>query len=234
MKQFVIGVLATIILGAAAYGLYTAATVEADEGTVVAEPVVADTVAVADVAPVADTAPVVAAAVAAETEDTLPPALVDVTAGEGTVEDVTAAGANGYGAQVAAAGQGNQYGQQGAQGQQGYGGTNAAAGVPQVQAQTHMTTTVTASGAIQAVELTGLSLVTASGEPLWVQLGQSRFWQSQGVTFNAGDQVTVTGFYENGQFQAVSVTNETTGQFLALRDEVGRPLWAGGRGRGQG
>ena len=64
--------------------------------------------------------------------------------------------------------------------------------------------------------------------------GGGRFWQSQGVTLTVGDHVTVTGFYENGQYQAVSVTNDTTGQFLALRDEMGRPLWAGGRGHWQG
>jgi hypothetical protein len=82
------------------------------------------------------------------------------------------------------------------------------------------------------VDLTGLSLLTAAGEPLWVQLGQSRFWQSQGVTFSVGDEVTVTGFLENDQFQAISVANDTTGQLLTLRDTTGRPLWAGGGGQG--
>jgi hypothetical protein len=61
-----------------------------------------------------------------------------------------------------------------------------------------------------------------------VQFGQSRYVSAQGVTFNAGDHLTVNGFEENGQFQAGTVVNDTTGQTLNLRDTTGRPLWAGG------
>lgn len=103
---------------------------------------------------------------------------------------------------------------------------NATPGTPQPQA--NVGDWLTLSGSIEAVEMNGLSVVTDAGEPLWVQLGQSRYWQSQDVTFSAGDRVSITGFYEDGQFQAGSVTNETTRQTLTLRDANGRPMWAGG------
>jgi hypothetical protein len=67
---------------------------------------------------------------------------------------------------------------------------------------------------------------------LW--LGRAGFASRQGITFTAGDAVTVLGFdAPNGQFQAGEITNSATGQTLYLRDPNGRPLWAG-QGQGKG
>lgn len=96
--------------------------------------------------------------------------------------------------------------------------------------QANITQTVTIAGVVQSFDGVGLSLLTDDGTPLWVQLGQSRYVSAQGAVYTAGDHVTATGFYENGQFQASSVVNDTTGQTLTLRDANGRPLWAGGAG----
>ena len=86
------------------------------------------------------------------------------------------------------------------------------------------------TGIVNSFDGVGVSLTTADGAPLWVQFGQSRYVTAQGVTFTAGDHITVNGFEENGQFQAGTVVNDTTGQTLNLRDTTGRPLWAGGQG----
>ena len=112
--------------------------------------------------------------------------------------------------------------------------TNTTPGTPQA----NITQTETIAGVVQSFDGVGISVTTDDGAPLWVQLGQSRYVSAQGAVYNAGDHVTVTGFYENGQFQASSVVNDTTGQTLNLRDASGRPLWAGGAGgnggKGQG
>ena len=108
--------------------------------------------------------------------------------------------------------------------------TNTTPGTPQA----NITQTVTIAGVVQSFDGVGISVTTDDGAPLWVQLGQSRYVSAQGAVYNAGDHVTVTGFYENGQFQASSVVNDTTGQTLTLRDASGRPLWAGGGGNGRG
>lgn len=205
MKQFFVGMLVTIVLGAALFGLYQATQAEGTAAPA-AESAPASELAAASAGL---TAP---EAIAAAEVPALPEPAVAVAAPLTTNTTVTG---NAYGQQA-----GGRFGQT----------TNTTPGTPQVQAQTHMTTTLVQSGTVQAVELTGLSLITSGGEPLWVQLGQSRFWQSQGVTFNVGDQVTVTGFEENGQFQAISVNNDSTGLLLTLRDASGRPLWAGGNG----
>lgn len=127
-----------------------------------------------------------------------------------------------------AQGQGNRGGQgAGGQGQStnGQGQTqNPNPGTPQA----NVTEWVTVTGIVNSFDGVGVSLTTDDGAPLWVQFGQSRYVTAQGVTFTAGDHLTVNGFYENGQYQAGTVTNDTTGQTLNLRDSTGRPLWAGG------
>ena len=140
--------------------------------------------------------------------------------------------------------QGQSYGRGGGQGQgqaQGRGNQangNSADGQGQGQTQNpnpgtpqaNVTTWVTVAGTVNSFDGVGVSLTTDDGAPLWVQFGQSRYVSAQGVTFNAGDHLTVNGFEENGQFQAGTVVNDTTGQTLNLRDTTGRPLWAGGQG----
>ena len=75
-----------------------------------------------------------------------------------------------------------------------------------------------------------LLIQTEEGE-LTVHLGPEWHWETAGLALNPGDQVMVTGFYEEDGFEAASVENLTTGQTATLRDEAGRPMWAG-RGRG--
>ncbi|MDT8306451.1 MAG: hypothetical protein RRC07_10985 [Anaerolineae bacterium] len=202
MKQFIVGMLVTIVLGSALFALYQATQAEG-----AAAPAPTGALPAASAAAAVHNAPVAVPETAGEVErQALPAPAV-------AVQDVAPAAS----AQQA----GNGYGQQ---------TTNTTPGTPQIQAQTYMTTPFVTTGTIQAVELTGISLLTSVGEPLWVQLGPSHFWSTQGVVFGPGDQVTVDGFVENDQIQAISVSNDTTGQLLTLRDASGRPLWAGGNG----
>jgi len=72
-----------------------------------------------------------------------------------------------------------------------------------------------------------VTIQTAEGEVL-VGMGQSAYWESFGLA--VGDEITVTGYHEDGEFKAGTVENLTTGETIVLRDETGRPMWAG---RGQ-
>ena len=130
--------------------------------------------------------------------------------------------------------QGQGQGYRGGQGQGARGQGQNASGQGQTQnpnratPQANVTTWVTVKGTVNSFDGVGVSLTTDDGAPLWAQFGQSRYVSAQGVTFSAGDHLTVNGFEENGQFQAGTVLNDTTGQTLNLRDTTGRPLWAGG------
>ncbi len=68
--------------------------------------------------------------------------------------------------------------------------------------------------------------ISLVGRPWW-------FVQEQGGAYQAGDQVTIVGFYEAGELEVGQIVNDTTGQSISVRDENGRPLWAG-QGRGNG
>jgi hypothetical protein len=168
--------------------------------------------------------------------------IIDAAQGRSVVAQPVAAQSSVTNAQGAAvAGQGQGYGrgdggqgqgQAQGRGQQGKG--NGAGGQGQTQnpnagtPQANVTDWTTVTGTVNSFDGVGVSLTTTEGAPLWVQFGQSRYVSAQGVTFTAGDHLTVSGFTENGQYQAGTVTNDTTGQTLNLRDATGRPLWAGG------
>jgi hypothetical protein len=87
---------------------------------------------------------------------------------------------------------------------------------------------LTVSGVVVADD-DELTLETADGL-LTVGLGQAPYRDSLGFIVEVGDELTVTGFTEDGEFKAGSVENLTSGQSIVLRDETGRPMWAG-RGR---
>ncbi|HEY72376.1 MAG: hypothetical protein DRI81_16040 [Chloroflexi bacterium] len=77
-----------------------------------------------------------------------------------------------------------------------------------------------------------VTIQTAEGEAL-IGMGQSAYRESFGLA--VGDEITVIGFHEDGEFKARSVENLDTGETITLRDETGRPLWAGrGRLKNQG
>ena len=114
----------------------------------------------------------------------------------------------------------------GGPGADGYG--QGAAG----QSRNEMVRTVeweTLTGTVIAID-GEVAVQTAEGQVL-VGMGQSAYWE--GFALQVGDEVSVTGFYEDGEFKAGTVENLTTGESIVLRDEAGRPMWSG-RGRANG
>lgn len=87
------------------------------------------------------------------------------------------------------------------------------------------------SGSVFTLEDDELTIETAEGA-VTVHLGPEWYWETEGITLAEGDQVLVSGFYEDDTFEVASIENLTAGQTVTLRDETGRPLWAG-RGRGR-
>jgi hypothetical protein len=50
-----------------------------------------------------------------------------------------------------------------------------------------------------------------------------------GFTVVSGDSISLTGFYESGEFKLGQIENITTGTLAVVRDENGYPMWSGGR-----
>jgi hypothetical protein len=103
-------------------------------------------------------------------------------------------------------------------------------GEPQVQ----VTEWVTVEGTITAMLRGQITLQSADGQTITFQTGQPRFFASQGITLQAGDAISVLGFYQDTAFNAGEIVVTATGQRIMLRDPNGRPLWAGGGNGGSG
>ena len=89
-------------------------------------------------------------------------------------------------------------------------------------------TWVAVSGTVVAFD-DDLIVRTTEGD-VEVGTGPEWYWDANGIALNAGDEVVLRGFYEGDEFEIGAIENATTGESLEMRDETGRPLWAG-RGR---
>jgi len=144
------------------------------------------------------------------------------------------------------AGQGLQLGGGGARDGNGNGsgdGTQAGRGGGQGQGQGQSQQRGASQGQSQAVSwVTVEGVVVAHDEELLLQTtdeqlfevhsGPQWYWEEQGYQVNVGDELRVTAIADDGGLEAGQIENQTTGQRIELRDETGRPLWAG-RGRGR-
>ncbi len=62
-----------------------------------------------------------------------------------------------------------------------------------------------------------------------LEMSRRAWWfaQDQGFSASVGDQLNLTGFIEGDEFETAELENLTTGFSVAIRDENGKPLWAG-------
>lgn len=143
-----------------------------------------------------------------------------------------ATGQNGNGNQgTSGNGQSGQGGNGYRGGQNGSPADTVSASVQQNNADITSASTIT--GTVSAYDTINLTILASDGTSIFVQLGNSFYSQSIGFNPQIGQSVTVYGFPgDQGLFSAISVTVD--GQTYAFRDELGRPLWAGGNGKGRG
>lgn len=79
---------------------------------------------------------------------------------------------------------------------------------------------VSVSDALVEIQATTGEVIPLEGRPL-------SFATQSGFSLQTGEPVTVDGFDEDGAFKIGSVTSETTGMNITLRDASGRPAWSG-------
>ncbi len=151
--------------------------------------------------------------------------------GEGSAESGQAG--NGYqgGQQAESRGQGNEGAGQAGGAQEERIFENAGGDHP-------VDTWMTIEGRVVSLVDDELTIETADGE-LTIHTGPEWYWESEGIAIEIGDQVEASGFYDEETFELAKLENITTGQTVLLRDETGRPFWAGrggqgGQGQGQG
>jgi hypothetical protein len=96
--------------------------------------------------------------------------------------------------------------------------------------QAQVDTWLQIQGTVVSVDADILIVRTADGTQVSVENRSWWFAQEQGFSAQIGDEITLTGFYEDEAFEVGRIDDATTGQTVLLRDEDGRPMWAG-RGR---
>lgn len=81
-----------------------------------------------------------------------------------------------------------------------------------------------------------LLLRTENGTEILIEGRAWRYAQESGFTASSNQAIKVTGFPdENGKFEVSWISNLNTGVSVFIRDEGGRPNWAGaGNGNGNG
>ncbi len=99
------------------------------------------------------------------------------------------------------------------------------------EGQAQISEIVELTGQVTSVDSTLLVVSTTSGEAVEIANRAWLFAQEQGFAPQAGDMLALTGFYEtDGRLEVSHIEDLTSGNSLVLRDENGRPMWAG-RGR---
>jgi len=89
----------------------------------------------------------------------------------------------------------------------------------------------TVQGAVMSVDQIAMTVQTAKGEQIVIQNRPWTFALEQKFAAKVGDTISMSGFYQNGQFEIGQMQNVTTGATVQVRDQSGRPNWAG-RGNG--
>lgn len=74
------------------------------------------------------------------------------------------------------------------------------------------------------VELGDGQVISVKSRPWW-------FARESGFSAEIGDEISLVGFYEGETFEVGQINNLSSGIMVQIRQESGRPLWAGG-GRG--
>lgn len=88
-------------------------------------------------------------------------------------------------------------------------------------------TWMTWQGTVVVVDEETVTVTLATGEEVLIE-GRSRsFAQERSFSFQNGDQLELTGFYDADVLEVAQIHNLTTDQNISLRGETGRPLWAG-------
>jgi hypothetical protein len=85
-------------------------------------------------------------------------------------------------------------------------------------------------GIVISLDSKSLLVEIDQGNPLEITRRPWRYILESGLALEVGDMLGIDGFYENGDFEIVRLTNLTREVSLQIREDSGRPLWSGGGG----
>jgi len=86
----------------------------------------------------------------------------------------------------------------------------------------------TIEGSVETVGGDQLVVIDKAGNKTTIENRAWWFALEAGFAATNNDQVRLTGFYDAKVFEVITLENLTQGSLVQIRDEKGRPLWAGG------
>ena len=89
---------------------------------------------------------------------------------------------------------------------------------------------LTFQGTVTDLDASAVVVQTVDGQEIVLEGRTWSFAQELGLQLAKGDAVLLRGFDEDGEIEIGAIENQSTGQAVEIREEGGRPLWAG-RGR---
>lgn len=94
--------------------------------------------------------------------------------------------------------------------------------------QAQVDTWIELDAVVASVEETALTVTLADGQVALIEGRPWRFALEQEIKIEVGDRLRLTGFYEDTAFEVGQIENLDGNQVVSIRNESGRPLWAGG------
>jgi hypothetical protein len=91
---------------------------------------------------------------------------------------------------------------------------------------------ITLQGTVASVDADTLVVEVDGDEQVIIENRAWWFAQDEGFTTSEGNELSILGFYEDGDFEAGQISDLTAGKSVTIRDENGRPGWAGHGRRG--
>jgi len=87
-------------------------------------------------------------------------------------------------------------------------------------------------GVVTDASETGMAIETTDGTQIHVEGRPWLYLEEQDFTVAVGDRLSLTAFYETGEYKVGTMVNLENGHSVQVRDSAGTPAWRG-RGRGQ-
>ncbi|MDO9086196.1 MAG: hypothetical protein Q7U53_08315 [Anaerolineaceae bacterium] len=89
-------------------------------------------------------------------------------------------------------------------------------------------------GTVISIESSMILVETDDGSEIVIEGRALVFLQDSGFVTNVGNTLFITGFYEDDEYKVATIIDQTTGGMIMVRDEGGRPGWAGNGWGGSG
>lgn len=82
-------------------------------------------------------------------------------------------------------------------------------------------------GNVISMDSSMILVETDDGDEIVIEGRALLFMQDSGFVTSIGNTLLITGFYEDDEYKVATIVDQTTGESIVVRDEGGRPGWAG-------